>query len=110
MTSDPPTCAGTAPSRSKSTRGQDGQTARTKSMLGADAQCTVRKQSKAATAGKSDTAKRRRSTGKRNKKAQQISDDEGSDEDEEPDEATVVKRLRSAPRRRLEPMLYNDQE
>ena len=91
--------AGAKASRDRGGKGRRGQTSRTKSMLDADAQCTVQKQSKQI------AAKRRTASTKRKKQALQDEDSEDSGDEDEVDEEVILKRMKNAPRRRLEPML-----
>ena len=91
--------AGAKASRDRGSKGRRGQTARTKSMLGADAQCTAQKQSK------QGAAKRQPASTKRKKQALRLEDSEDSGDEDGVDEEVILKRMRNAPRRRLEPML-----
>jgi len=91
--------AGAKASRDRGSKGRRGQIARTKSMLGTDAQCTVQKQFKQV------AAKRRTASTKRKKQALRDEDSEDSGDEEGVDEEVALKRMRNAPRRRLEPML-----
>ncbi len=77
--------------------------------MGADAQCIIQKEQKQKTTGRRSTTGRRAAAAKRRKRAQQDSDSEeepdGANEDLELSEGAAPKRARTAPRKRLEPML-----
>ena len=102
---DIPVDTGAKSSRGRGSRGRSGQTARTKSMLGVDAQCTVQKQPRPGAGSRGGSTKRGTATTKRKKRASYEEDSEESGEDEGVDEEVVLQRMRNAPRRRLEPML-----
>ena len=94
--------AGGRSSRGRGSRGRSSQAARTKSVLGTDAQCMIQKQPRQGAGSRGGSTKRRTASTKRKKR---VSYDEDSDEDEGVDEEVVLQRMRNAPRRRLEPML-----
>ena len=96
---------GAKSSRGRGSRGRSGQTARTKSMLGVDAQCTIQKQPRQGPGSRGGSTKRRTASTKRKKQVSYEEDSEGSEEDEGVAEEVVLQRMRNAPRRRLEPML-----
>ena len=100
--------AGAKSSRGRGSRGRSSQAARTKSMLGADAQCTIQKQPRQGAGSRGGSTKRRTAGTKRRKRALSEEDSGESGEEEGVDEEVVLQRMRNAPRRRLEPVLRGD--